>query len=1462
MKSAVIDRLDALTPYAREFLQSPPAHPEPPVRAELFGQQRFEEHGRSLARAQPVDEGGQGGSRSPSFFPRVADNIRALRRAYDYISLTSQSGHYVTPAAEWLLDNFHLVEAQLQQIREGVPRRYYTDLPKLTVRHLHGLPRVYGIAWAYVAHTDSVFHPQVFSAFLRAYQQVSELRLSELWALPTTLRVVLVENLRRVADSIAHSKVAREVAHAAWDKVDALGLPELDTLSAMMKERGLQRAYLAQLWQRMPTEQQEQPPPLVQWTQQHCPDGHALVVESQVAQVATNLTVSNIITTLRTIGQVEWVELIEPLSHCLAVLDEIPSFQQESELTRKQITHSLERLSRRSSRTEREVAQAVVRAVRDAPLQSDAQQTAGYHLIGPGRGAIESALGLPPARQSSRAPRSWRLAAYIGTIAAGTAALLIGAARHLPMGGWAELGALLLLAWPASEAAASFVHRLLAESLKIHVLPRLDFSKGIPPEHRVLVVMPAMLSSAGSTRKLVHRMSLHWLANREQHAQFCLLTDWGDADTASRPADINLLRDATVQVEELNALHPAGQGQPARFILIHRPRSWCETQQAWLGWERKRGKLEMLIRWLATGNAEGFLPLTPGMSLATDIRYLVTLDADTGLPPGALRELVAIAAHPLNTPCIDPQARRVTGGYAILQPRVVTPLPQGAERTPFHTMFAGRCGVDPYSAGTSDVYQDLFGTGSFVGKGLLHVQAVHEVLGGRLPDGAVLSHDLLEGSIARCGYVSDVVLIEDHPHHTGVAASRVHRWTRGDWQLLALMLRPRSWGLDGLALWKMVDNLRRSLVLPACLGLVGWAALGGPLPLVTALLMTFAALLAGPLMGAFAGLVPTRRGIAWRHFFDIGMVQLGHSLMAAAWQFSQLAVQARLLIDAVLRTLWRMVASRRRLLQWTTAEQAQAAAKNEFSAFLLQDAAVTIACSGLAAAAWFGPHPVAGPFIFLLWACAPVGSWWASRPRQADPVRELRARDREYLQALARDTWRFFERVVGPEDNHLPADNLQMVPEPTVAHRTSPTNMGLYLLVVACAREFGWITTAQLVTRLTATLDSMDRLPRHHGHFFNWYDTRSLAVLQPAYVSTVDSGNLAGLLLAVGQACCELAGRTTPVDGDSSRNSLNVLAARCLEMGLEMDFKPLYDPRRHLFHIGLRVNEDELDAGYYDLLASESRLTSFLAIAKGDVPRRHWQALGRPFLSVGAAPGLKSWSGSMFEYLMPSLLMSEPDQGLLHMAAASAVAEQRIQGAAGDLPWGVSESAYFAQDHSLAYQYGPFGVPRLALRRTPSSDRVVAPYATLMAAMFAPRAAIDNLEAITRLGGRGEMGMYEALDFTVSRQPAKEAFSVVQTFMAHHHGMSIAALCNLLCGDAPRRWFCAVPLVQAHDALLHEAAPRQISRTPDPRPPPEQAEIAQLPVFQSREVSPLSPGWKSTQLLSNGRYSVALRASG
>jgi cyclic beta-1,2-glucan synthetase len=1437
---------------------------EAPLRSELFGAQRFAQHGRSLAETHRAARATRGAS---GFFPRLRSNIRVLREAHRYIGMHARSGYDISPAAEWLLDNFHLIEAQLKEIRDGLPRRYFRALPTLLDEPLAGLPRVYGIAWAFVAHTDGAFDEEMLLGFLRAYQEVRELELGEMWALPTTLRVVLIENLRRLAERVATHKAAREAANLCCDRIESYALHTLDELLALLARRGVAHVFLAQMAQRLQDRRGSVGPRYQEWLARALPDLPAIRARQPADQAADNLSVSNAVTSLRAIGDADWPDLVARGSVLMELMLGSPIFAAEAAGTRDQTLHAIELLAQRCGRSEVCVARTLLELMRDGTGAEG--RVPSHWLRGAGRAALRRALGLRERLALPSPP--WRrlaLAAYLGTLLSASLGLvawvLLRPAAPAVQGSlaWTLFGAALML-FPASEAVVALVNRLISESLRPRHLPRLALAAGIPAEHRVMVVIPGLLGGAAASRALVHRLHLHYLANPEREAQFALLTDWADADTAQCAGDDALLDEARTRVRALNARHPpAAPGGAPRFIVLHRERRFSDSEQRWIGWERKRGKLEQLVTALVEGSSPAFIDLGEESRIAAGIRYLVTLDSDTQLPPGRLRDLVGVAAHPHNRPRLAVDGRSLVGGYAILQPRVATPLPAPTDVTLFHWLFAGQCGIDPYSAASSEVYQDLFGEGTFTGKGLLDVHALHAVLAGRLPEGQVLSHDLLEGSLARCAAVTDITLIEAAPFHADVAASRAHRWTRGDWQLLPLLLRPRRYPLRAINRWKMFDNLRRSLVAPMSLALLLLALAGHTASPWAMLALVTAAFSAGPLLGAVAGFSPSRDDIAKLHFYRQAGADLARALCGGLWHLALLLQQALLAIDAIVRALYRTLVSHRHLLQWTTADTAQAQVRTGLADLARQHwrAPVTAALLLAALLATGTPDPWLALALCLTWAASPLWIWWGSRSRPAAGGAQLSAAEHESLRAIARDTWGYFERCVGAEDNHLPPDNLQTAPRDMLAHRTSPTNIGLYLLSVACARAFGWIDTPQLMTRVEATLATLARLRRHRGHFLNWYDTQTCAPLLPMYVSTVDSGNLAGHLLAVGAACREIADAPGQAPGTSAR--LAALAATCEGLAWQADFAFLYHRKRHLFHIGYRVAEQELDAGFYDLLASESRLTSLLAIAKGDVPVAHWTALGRPFFAAGAEAGLLSWSGSMFEYLMPSLVLDEPVGSALHGASCAALREQVDFARAQGVPWGISESAYAGSDHTLAYQYAPQGVASLALRRAPPDELVVAPYATALAAQIAPQRACQNFAALQALAPCTPCGLIEALDFTPARQTGGAAFTPVETFMAHHQGMTIVALANVLLGGTARRWGMADPHVEAVASLLHERVPREVALRHAPAAGPPSLNQRRRAPRLLREVLPGAAALEPTHVLSNGRYSVTLRANG
>ena len=1528
---------------------------EPPIRSEIFGLQRFAQHGRSLGETHRASIAASGAA---AFFPRLQDNIRVLREAHAYIGVHASTGYDISPAAEWLLDNFHLIEAQLKEIHEGLPYSYFRSLPVLLDEPLAGLPRIYGVAWAFVAHTDGAFDEDLLVQFLNAYQDTRELTLSEMWALPTTLRVVLVENLRRLAERVATNKAAREVANLCCDSMDKFTLAALDELLALLDRRGVGRVFLVQMAQRLQDRRTATDggyqPRYHEWLRNALPDVAALQAQQPADQAADNLSVSNAVTSLRAIGDSDWPDIISRTSVLMRLMLTSELFEAEQAGTRDQTLHDIEGLARRSGRGEVSVAQTLLELMHAAAKKDGAAAVASHWLRGAGRPVLLRHLGIVAAsflgigRSARDGPGfftkvDWAaarhrvtLVAYLGSLIVGTTGLvawmLLRHDQALGTFPGLMLLAVILMVFPASEAVVAVINRLISESAHPKHLPRLALANGIPEPHRVLVVIPCMLTSAVAIRELAHRLQLHYLANPERYAQFALLSDWADANAEHTAPDAALLSNAVQAIVDLNAGYPIGNGTSPligvapRFILLHRARTFSHTEQRWIGWERKRGKLEQLSAALAQGTSPVFLDLGNESRIAANTPYIVTLDSDTQLPPGRLRELVGVAAHPHNQPQLSADGHSVVRGYGILQPRVATPLPAPRDVTLYHWLFAGQCGIDPYSAASSEVYQDLFGEGTFTGKGLLHARAMHAILASRLPAGQVLSHDLLEGSMARCAAVTDITLIEDAPFHSDVAASRVHRWTRGDWQLLPFLMNPRRYRLRAINRWKMFDNLRRSLVAPMSLGLLLLALRTDVVSPWAALALVVAGFCAGPLMGAVAGLSPSRDDVAKLHFYRLAATDLARALWGGLWSLAQLLQQSLMAVDAIVRALYRMTISRRHLLQWTTAAAAQAAAKTNFNEVLRQHWTLPpVALTLLASLLVLGTrHALLSSVLCLLWAASPVSTWWVSRARPAGKDATLPLADQVYLEGIARDTWRLFERCVVAGENHLPPDNLQTNPSDMVAHRTSPTNIGLYLLSVACARQFGWIGTQDLLSRLESTLGTLGRMQRHRGHFMNWYDTQTCAPLLPMYVSTVDSGNLTGHLLAVAQSCLELAeapsgkvatqrairagkqrlegllrsrthlsalqrnelkwrladhrltrnsGRRDALEATSATSAtdagpgsetrrLHALASAFEKLAWQADFSFLYHRKRHLFHIGYRVTEQQLDAGFYDLLASESRLTSLLAIAKGDVPVRHWASLGRPFYAVGADAGLRSWSGSMFEYLMPSLVLDEPHGSALRGACQAALLEQVAYAREQHVPWGISESAYAGRDHTLAYQYAPQGVPRLALRRTPPDELVIAPYATALAAQIAPHLATVNFEALTAWVPREQYGFVEALDFTPARRAGTEAFTPVVTFMAHHQGMSIVALANVLLGGIAQRWGMANPHIEAVASLLHERAPREVSMLYAPATNRPLQLVQRRTQGLLREVAPGEAALEPTHVLSNGRYSVSLRANG
>ncbi len=1630
----------AKRPDKRRYVRTEhPVGGEAAIRFELFNTERLQQHAISLAEAQKQTNLSKG----HNLIPRVRENAVVLADAYQAVDAEVRGQHAITPAAEWLLDNFHVIEEQLADIYADLPDSYARELPKLIDGLLAGYPRVYGIAWALVAHTDSRFSPELLQLFVNAYQSVTPLTLGELWAIPITLRVLLIENLRRLAVSILRSQNGRRLADDFVNHIEKIvahsDRADPPIPAAKLPEDSLRRAYAVQIMQRS-----HDPHPAVvisldflnDWLNQENLTIDQLVHQEHAEQIADNLTVRNIITSMRGISVFDWTQFVEQVSLVDACLRQHDGYLAMDFLTRDRYRHAIEELAKRSVYSEVEIARLALIEVEQAKLQGSADQRQlepGYYLIGAGRYRFESQVGYRPlVRQKLlRLYIKYSGLAYIGSLLVVNLLLLslpLIAAHMVGVSQFHLMILALLLLFPAADIAVGIINQIIIAGLPPCHMPRLEFKNGVPEVFSTFVVVPTLLVSEQDVKQQVEQMEIRYLANPDGAVRFALLSDWVDADHENLPKDQVILNLAVNLVNALNQKYAK-----SLFFIFHRKRLWNPSEGKWMGWERKRGKLHEFNRLLRGATDTTFLAIQGQPAIAPEgVCYVITLDADTKLPMGVVSKLVGVAAHPLNSPVFDCDCQMVTNGYGILQPRVTPTLPHRHERSLYHRIFAGATGTDAYASSVSELYQDLFGLGTYSGKGLYHVDTFEAALAGRVPENTQLSHDLFESVYVRCGLVSDIEFFEEFPSHIDVAASRIHRWVRGDWQLIPWLFGACGKGMPSIGRWKMLDNLRRSLSAPAAFaGFVSiWLIPNTPILLLTAFVLI--ALSLPTILAIVSAFTSPRRGTSWATHGRGAAENVFWAMANSVVVVILLLQQTWLMIDAILITLVRLFITRRQLLKWVTALQAKSNVAYGFRT-LIRPLAQAILTVLIIVSLILIFNPIAMPYaapLLLLWCLAPMIARQLSLPPKLDKAELLLADDIRQLRLIGRRIWRFFSTFVGAEDHFLPPDNFQEQPIPVLAHRSSPTNFGLYLLSVLAARDFGWLGLMDTLEKLEASLATLLTLPRLNGHFYNWYDTRSLQVLEPRYVSTVDSGNLAGHLLTLSQACRDMLNQpldfsaalkglldshqlltialakverhghrhnaivkelrqklpaigellkqhptdevawrhvwlqlaedikllreladayaleygkdhelltwielfcadigshlkdvdslmpwvayagsddlallqlpeslslSTPLgelaqhygncvhDADSALGLINQPLIQALQNASNqaqaisqrlqtittqldslfeaMDFGFVYDTDRHMFAIGYQVAEGAIDPSYYDLLASEARLSSFVAIAKRDVPSEHWFHLGRRVTRAANGTVLLSWSGSMFEYLMPSLVTFTPRYSLLDQTCRLIVKRQIEYGQQRGVPWGVSESAFNGRDLNFTYQYSAFGVPGLGMKRGLAEELVIAPYATALAAMYWPHAAVENFVELEKIGALGEFGFYEALDFTPMRLAEGQSVAMVRCYMAHHQGMSLVAFANVVYDGIMRHRFHRTPLIQSAAMLLQERVPHGADTSSLPLLPAlaEIKDTVQPPV--RRVPSPMS-AIPSTHLLSNGRYSVMLTASG
>ncbi len=1648
------------------------AREEPPAPLKLFSVDQLQQLARDLAgrhrvSLEPVKD---------QLLLRLDDNEKILLKAHEQLSAAGRERKRISPAGEWLLDNFHAIEEQIRTAKTHLPKSYSKELPHLINSPAQGYPRVYHIALEIIAHVDGRVDLENITSFIAAYQEVAPLKLGEFWAIPIMLRLALIENIRRVTVRVLAGMHDR--ANAKQWANQMIEFAENDPKNLILIAADLSRskpilsnAFVAEFVMCLQGLGTALEIPL-NWIELQLIEfgsniQQTVKIESK-QQASNQVSVGASISSLRVLGAIDWNNFVESLSVVELHLRRDPSriYTTMDFATRDRYRHAVENLAKRSGWTEIEVAKKAIELA-ESPTSGRSSQDqshhVGYFLVDKGRHRLESELGLTRLFSPSMSQKRNLLGiTYSISVIALSLLVTFYIVSHTPFSASTPSKILvgLLCFICASQVAIALVNWFSMLLIKPELLPKLDFSKGIPASCQTLVIIPSLLTTMQQLEELLNHLEVRFLANRDSMLSFGLLTDFTDAASEHMPDDEVLLNSARQGIADLNEKYKTNETDI--FFLFHRSREWNPRESTWMGYERKRGKIAALNALLRGGstsrNGSLFSTVVGDIKRLQNVKYVITLDSDTQLPRDAARKLIGTMAHPLNQPVYDIKTGIVRSGYTILQPRVANSL-KGSQRSWFARLYAGDSGIDPYTRAVSDVYQDIFQEGSFIGKGIYQVDNFSKTLDSAFPENLILSHDLLEGCYARCGLVSDVLLYEEQPFHYGVEAKRRHRWIRGDWQIACWLLPrtpDRNWKfgknpVSWLSKWKIFDNLRRSLVPVATLLLlltswIDWSSFGNSWFLTKSVLFM---IFLPPLLTSLADLTRKPARVSPQLTLHSVWGKLSRQMAQGFFDLILLPQEAFNSLDAIGKSLYRMLVSRKYLLVWKSATDPQNSVTGSLSSFYKTMAfsyiLALLVLLGLAIESHSRILP-ALPFL-LLWGFSPIAVFWMSQVIK-DPEAILEPSHIQYLNRLARKTWRFFETFSTLEDNWLPPDNYQEYPAAIVAHRTSPTNIGMSLLAHLSAKDFGYISASKLVKRTTQVFSTLEKLERYRGHFYNWYDTVSLKPLPPLYVSTVDSGNFVGALITLKAGLNELADQpilssqaaaglkvtyhmiqeaahegpnfsdhtsqklsyigfldlldgldapfqnlwelknfqkllqqvntdaqiigTTPDNQELSwwiqafqdecldhfssglsilapllelpeppeslwkvpqfpqfedlLNELNLLlqlwnriptfreiaqseqkglslldellvrlrehdtechwleqmrqclqtssrearefivtiegqSLQCDEFGaIEYDF--LYDKSRRLLSIGYNASEHRRDASYYDLLASEARLGSFIAIAQDHLPQEHWFVLGRLLTSWNRKSGLLSWNGSMFEYLMPLLIMPTFKNTLLDQTFQTVIDRQIAYGRDHGIPWGVSESGYNTTDTHLNYQYRAFGVPGLGFKRGLEDDLVIAPYASVMALMVSPKKALTNLQNMSRHGFEGRYGFYEAIDYTPARLAPDQKFAIVRSFMAHHQGMSFLSLAYLLLDRKMQKRFSSDLQMKATELLLYERVPKTEIFHPHA---PTLVEPSRFP--EDRETmlrvidTPQTPR-PEVHFLSNGRYSLMISNAG
>ncbi|MTI67917.1 MAG: glycosyl transferase [Firmicutes bacterium] len=1570
----------------------------PGIKDVLLNSDELEEHAKELADNQMVSKDLKS---NKLLISRLNNNYRIIANIYKKLNETDRQK---SPASQWLLDNFYLIEEQFKETKQNLKKDKYLRLNVLKTGKLKDFPRVYEIALELISHTDGKLDSEDLIGFVKAYQTRYILSIAEIWSLSLMLRIALIEYIKNISEEI-------DFIHQQWEKAEETVIGNIylkdsvnENLKTMEKINFPYIEHLLTLIRKQDTDNGEILDIIEKKATDYDLDIDKIAEQAHKEQAKFKMSMGNAILSLKDISSLNWINVYERLCvvEDILKLDPTNKYKDMDFQSKEYYRNEIEKLARKCNTTETNIARKALKLAEENKKEQRKNHI-GYYIIDKGRKRLFEKFNTRPSKYILH---GYPLSYYIIPIVVFTL-IITGGFSFYSYNNFSSyflsfiVGIVILI--PASEFSISFINWFITHVFSPAILPKLEYKEGLPKEVSTLVVIPTLLTSKKQAKKLVKRLEVFYLANKEENIYFAIAGDYKDSDKKETNMDKEIIEKTLKEIKKLNKKYPHKHN---KFYYFHRHRQFSKKQNRWMGWERKRGALIELNRLLKGFSDTSYTTISEDISiLQNKIKYVITLDGDTELPLNTAKELIGTISHPLNKAVYDENKKTVTAGYGLIQPRISIDT-ESSNSSFFTRVFAGQGGIEPYTTAYSDVYQDLFGEGIFTGKGIFDVDIFNKVLVNKIPEDTILSHDLLEGCLIRTGLTTDIELMDGYPRKYSSYIMRLHRWVRGDWQLIKWLKSKvkNAKGdsiknpLNSVSKWKIIDDLRRSLV---------------PINLTLLLILGLTIFPGNTLVYVLAAIIFIGNPLIL-HLID-NIINKNYNLSKekinsdiiwgfkrVIWEvllsFTFLPHRAYMMADAILRTLYRVFISKRNLIEWTTAADIEKKLDNDLNGYFKRmKISIIIALLTIIISSVINLRNalIAIP-VLALWIASPYIAYKVSKPK-VSKVDKLDDSEIKLLRRLSRKTWAYYEDFASNNNNYLPPDNLQIDPPNGLANRTSPTNIGFLMISIISASDLGYITISDMVDRLNKTLTSVESLDTWRGHLYNWYDTKNLEPLRPFFVSTVDSGNFVGYLITVKQSLLEYLKKpiinkrlingildTINLTEDKSykkevknlleddkysladfkrvleliskdnkngfwniklnnmisefnkefnrfffnyddfdidddliksklndiktkislnslehiyeeilthlednynnsdelnifknkiitslenikeiKNNINVLNERIYNLINNTEFKPLYDTNRQLFAIGYHVEEQKLTDSYYDLLATEARITSYLAIVRREVPKNHWFKLGRALSIVKGYRGLVSWTGTIFEYLMPGLIMKKYSNTILDETYKTVIKSQKLYGRKRKVPWGTSESGYFAFDFNFNYQYKAFGVPDLGLKRGLIDDVVVSPYSSFLALPYEPKEAIENTKSLIKEGLEGDYGLYEAIDYTPERIPFGENKGIVKSFMTHHLGMSLISINNYLNNNIMQERFHSEPMIKAGEILLQEKIPLRVIITKEYKEHVKPIENVETPDIQfKRTFDDLQYPIPRCHMLTNGRYSVLLTDGG